>query len=58
MEMTIVAEVYDSLQTSCAFYVEFKVGEEVVGEWEWPASKYGGKFMRRVRFPFKLRYLN
>jgi len=38
MEMTIVAELYDSLQASCAFYVEFKVGEEVVGEWEWPAK--------------------
>ena len=53
-----MAELYDSLQASCAFYVEFKVGEEVVGEWEWPAKNYGGKFMRRVRFPFKLRYLN
>jgi hypothetical protein len=58
MEMTIVAELYDSLQASCSFNVEFKVGEEVVGEWEWPARNYGGKFMRRVRFPFKLRYLN
>ena len=56
--MTIVAEVYDSLQTSSAFYVEFKVGEEVVGEWDWPASSFGGKFMRRLRFPFKFRYLN
>ena len=58
MEMTIVAELHDTLQTSRAFFVEFKIGDEVVGEWEWPSNNFGGKFMRRIRFPFKLRYLN
>ena len=56
--MTIVAELHDILQTSRAFFVEFKIGDEVVGEWEWPSNNFGGKFMRRIRFPFKLRHLN
>jgi len=57
--MTIVAEIFDKLQTSFAFSVLFKIGDERIAEWEWSAPKdFGGKFMRRVRFPFKFKYLN
>ncbi len=56
--MTIVANIYDKLQTSYAFQSNFKIGDELLSSWEWPAKNYGGKFMRRIRFPYKFKYLN
>lgn len=56
--MTVVANIYDKLQTSYAFQVDFRIGDELLSSWEWPAKNYGGKFMRRIRFPYKFKYLN
>ncbi len=58
IEMTIVANIFDKLQTSYAFKVEFKIGDELLSSWEWPAKNFGGKYMRRIRFPYKFKYLN
>jgi hypothetical protein len=56
--MTIVAEIFDKFMTSHIFLVTFKIGEEKLGVWEWSAKNFRGKFMRRIRFPFKFKYLN
>ena len=56
--MSISAELYDKFQICYAFQVDFKIGDTLIGSWEWPAKRYSGSFLKRVRFPFKFKYLN
>lgn len=58
LELLVNASLYDRFQTSYAFLVEVKIGEEAIAEWQWQSHTYAGKFVKRVRFPLKVQYLS
>ena len=60
LEMKIVGTINDKFKKCAGYNFKIKVGkDDIVAEWsEGKSAGSNGKIMKKIRFPFKFKYLN
>ena len=57
MELNLVGNLLDKYKKSSSFLFELKIADETIAKWTEVKSS-NGKFMKKIRFPFKFKYIS